>query len=234
MRRLALPVVLVVLGAAAPAAQAARVDLMVAGKSGVLRPAKPVKLKAATVRVGGRRCRVGARTPLAALARTGLKRRLDVRDYGRCSRRPADGSGLYLRGIGAERARGADGWVYKVGRRVPSAGAGDPSARLRGGQRLLWFWCDSGADGCRRTLEVSPAARSAAAGSALRVTVRAYDDQGRGIPAAGAVVRLGPARATAGSDGVATITVPSGGSRRSLSAVRSGTVPAFPVRVRVR
>ena len=212
------------------AAQAARADLLVVGKGGkVLRAAKPVTLKRATVKVGGRRCTVGAATPLAALARTKLK--VKLRDFGSCSRRPADATGLYVRGIGRQVEKGRDGWVFKIGRRTPSTGAGDPASRLRAGARVTWVWCHSGAGGCQRTLEATPAATTAAPGSALRVTVRGYDDNGRGRPVAGATVRLGSATATTGADGVAVVTVPSGAATLSLMASKTGLVPTHPVKV---
>ena len=224
---------LVLAGGPAPSAfAAARPQLLVVGPGGaVLRAAGPVTPRRATVRVGGRRCRVAAATPLAVLARTRLRLRLT--DYGACSRRPADATALYVRAIGRRVEHGRDGWVFKLGRRTPSTGAGDPLSKVRAGAHVLWFWCRNGARGCQRSLEVRPAARRAAAGAPLRVTVRAYDDQGRGVPAAGATVRLGGASATAGADGVATITVPAGRPRLSLTAARAGLVPAFPVAVTV-
>ena len=89
-----------------------------------------------------------------------------------------------MRSIAGERAQGADGWVYKVGRRVGSTGAADPSGpfgtgrRLRTGQRVLWFWCvKDAADACQRTLEIA-APRTVAPGAAFRATVRGYDENG--------------------------------------------------------
>ena len=134
---------------------------MVVGKQRVLREAGPVKLKARSVRVGGRRCAVGRATPLSALAGTRL--RLRLRDYGACGRSPRDAGSLYVRQVGADRASGASGWVYKVGRRAGTTGAADPSGpfgrgRLKGGARVLWFWCSQGrGQSCQRTLEVSSA-----------------------------------------------------------------------------
>jgi hypothetical protein len=232
MRRVLLALLVLASVPAAPA-QAAKVDVLVVGRSGVLRDAAPVRLKAATVEVAGRRCRVGAATPLAALARTPLKRRLKLRDFGSCSRRARDASGLYVRGIGPQVERGRDGWVYKIGRRAPGTGAADPASRLRGGRQLLWFWCRSGADGCQRTLEVRPDATRVTAGQALRFTVTAYDDDGRGVPAAGATVAFGGDQVQADADGVATVTVPAGSAILSAVAVRPGMVRSFPVRVRV-
>ncbi len=40
------------------------------------------------------------------------------------------------------------------------------------------------------------------------MTVRGYDDQGKGVGVQGATVRLGSATATTGADGIAVLTVP--------------------------
>ena len=218
--------------AAPAAAQAASVTTMVAGKSQVLRSAKPVKLAdTRRVKVGSRRCTVSGSTPLGVLAATSLAIR--VRDYGSCGRRPADAASLFVTRIGGDRNRGQDGWVYKVGRKVSSAGAGDRSGRrLRGGDRLLWFYCRAQrTGGCQRTLEATPDRTSAAPGETVRVTVRGYDDQGRGIAVPGATVTLGEATATTDAAGVAQVVVPSAG-RLSLGASRTGMVAAFPGVVR--
>jgi len=218
--------------AAPQTAGAATVTTMVAGKRQVLRTAKPVKLvDRRHVKVGGRRCTLSGRTPLGVLAGTSLA--LRVRDYGSCGRRAADASLLFVTGIGGERNRGQDGWVYKVGRKVASAGAGDRSGRrLRGGDRLLWFYCRmQRAGGCQRTLEATPDRAAAAPGETVRVTVRGYDDQGRGVVVPGAAVRLGSSTATTGADGVAELSVPASG-RLALTATRAGMVPAFPREVR--
>ena len=89
--------VIALLVLAAPAG--ASVDLMVVGKTRVLRDAAPVKLRAQSVRVGGRRCAVGKATPLAVLAGTRLALRL--RDYGSCSRAPAP----HLEGVASSATR---------------------------------------------------------------------------------------------------------------------------------
>lgn len=233
---------LVLIGAAALAvalpapAQAVKVDLMVVGSERVLRDAGTVRAKARTLPVAGRRCRVGADTPLTALAGTRLDLRL--RDYGRCGRRARNAGGLYVRSVEGERERGAAGWVYKVGRRIGTTGAADPSGpfgtgrRLRAGQRLLWFWCVR-AGRCQRTLEVRPERDAALPGELLRVTVRGYDDQGDGRAVEGATVRLGAATAVTGADGAAVLTVPAETGTLELEAERDGLVPAFPEPVRV-
>jgi hypothetical protein len=231
--------VLLLAGAAlaAPAAAQARVrvDVMVVGKSRVLAAPHRVALKARTVKIGGKRCTVGAATPLAALAATRLSFRL--RDYGACSRDPRDAGSLYVSSVAGERAGGRNGWVYKVGRRAGSGAAADPSGPfgtgrgLRSGQQVLWFWCvKDRADSCQRTLEATPG--PAAAGAPLRVTVRGYDDAGKGVPVEGATVRLGAATAVSGAGGVAVLTAPAAGTYM-LRAEKPRAVPAFPRRVTV-
>ena len=62
--------------------------------------------------------------------------------------------------------------------------------------------------------------------------MRGYDDNGRGVPVAGALVRLGGAQALTGADGVATVTAPAGaGPPCGVTAERDGMVRSFPVRV---
>jgi hypothetical protein len=222
--------------AAAPAAPAATVDVMVVGKASVLRGAKAVTLKQRKVKVGGRRCAVGRGTPLSALAAMGL--RLKIRDSGACGSRPRDAGGLYVFQVAGEREQGAGGWVYKVGNRAGTTGAGDPSGPfggggLRGGQRLLWFWCRQ-AGACQRTLDAVPDRTSVRPGETLRVKVRGYDDVGAGVAVGGATVRLGTATATTAADGTATLTVPAGAQRLRLQAERAGMVRALPRKVTVR
>jgi hypothetical protein len=141
--------------------------------------------------------------------------------------------------VGDERERGRGGWVYKLGRRAGSSAAADPSGpfgtgrRLRDGDRVLWFWCELEGDGCQRTLEVRPERSSAAPGAALRVTVHGYDNDGDGVPVAGATVRLGDATATTGPDGTATLTAPAEPGRAELEATADGMVGSFPREVRV-
>lgn len=141
---------------AGTAARAPRVTVRILGSRGTIMRGRKVVAKATTVRVDGRRCAVAAGTPLAALlaARRGGRPVVRVSDYGACSRRAADGGGLFVRQIGRDRARGQSGWVYGVGRRVGTAGAADPygpfgRGRLRTGQRVTWFWCKRAAT-CER------------------------------------------------------------------------------------
>jgi hypothetical protein len=198
----------------------------------VLVPAKSVTLKSRFVGLHGRRCAIGRATPLSVLAGTGVRFRLV--DYGACSRRPRDAGSLYVSKIGRDREVGRDGWVYKVGRKVGSAGAADPAGsfgtgrKLRAGQRVLWFWCvKDRTDSCQRTLETSSAA-TVAPGAPLAVTVRGYDEDGGGVPIEGATVSLGGATAVTGADGVATLIAPATAGRAVLEATRPGLVRSFP------
>lgn len=227
MRRAALGSVALALLVAAPAdaRRAPVVRQLVVAPSG---PAHVDTVRAGetTVRVGRRRCRVAAGTPLAALARSDVPR-LSLRDYGRCSRRTRDASGLYVRAIGRDRARGRDGWVYKVGNRLATAGAADPSGpfgrgRLRGRPRVLWFYCRLDGEGsCQRTL----ALRARSEPGAVAVRVLAYDDQGRAVPGSGATVRAGGVSAVADATGFARLTLPAG--RHRVRAEQDGRVRSF-------
>jgi hypothetical protein len=230
----------VAVAAGTPAATAEarpKVEVMVVGSDAVLVAPQRIALKPRTVRVGGKRCAVGRATPLSVLAGTGVP--FSIRDYGACSRRPRDAGSLYVRKIGPDAERGRDGWVYKVGRRSGSAGAADPAGSfgtgrmLRGGQRVLWFWCvKNRADQCQRTLGAS-SARTVARGAPLAVTVRGYDESGRGVRVAGATVRLGGATAVTGADGVATVTSHVSGPNK-LRAEHPDMVGSFTEIVDVR
>ena len=237
MKLLLAVLVVAAMVAPAPAQARERVDLMVVGKRALLAGPESIALKPRTATVGrGRRCAVGSATPLSALVGAGLA--LRIADLGACSRRARDAGSLYVEKIGPDRARGRAGWVYKVGRRAGTTGAADPSGsfgtgrRLRGGERVLWFWCVLDRVGsCQRTLEATPEQPRAAPGAPLRVTVRGYDDRGRGVPVAGAAVRLGTATAVSGADGVATLTAPATAGVHVLDARASGLVRAFPTEV---
>lgn len=218
--------------APAAAAAAPRVELMVVGRARVLRAPVRVLARARSVAVGRRRCAVAAGTPVAALAALRVPK-FTLRDYGACSARsPRASEMLYVARIGRDRGRGANGWVYKVGRRAPGVGAASPRARVRAGARVLWFYCRMGRDGCQRTLEVRGPAR-AAPGAPVTFTVRAYDDRGRGIAAAGARVRFGGATAVTAPDGTATMAAPATAGRHRAAAQATGLVPSFPAQVRV-
>jgi hypothetical protein len=186
---------------------------------------KTVSTRASVVRVGGRRCTTGARTPLAALvrARPGTLR---LRDFGSCSLRAGDGGGLFVKAIGRDANRGQNGWVYKVGRRAATAGAADPRGpfgrgRLRRGQRLTWFYCRLRNGGCQRTLELK--LRSEPGG--VVASVRGYDDEGHGVAVQGATVSAGGVSALTDAAGQASLALAPG--RHLALATKEGTIRSF-------
>ena len=234
MRRPLATAVAVLAVFAPPAGAAARLHQLVVFRDGRARASQP-SMAAATVKVGGRRCAVGASTPLAALVHSGVGPLL-LRDFGSCSKNPADAGSLFVRAIGPDRNKGSDGWVYKSGNVLGTAGAADPSGplgrgRLRPGARVTWFWCHVTArdNGCPHTLVASATGGK----GSLAVTVRQYDDHGRGRPAVGATVHAGDATATTGADGVAHL---SGlvARRYTLFAEQAGRIRSFPVPAEVR
>lgn len=213
-----------VAGAAAP-----KVRQMVVFRDGHAL-AKRVSTAATTVSVAGRRCTVGTSTALAALARS-RPGRLGIRDFGACSSRPSDAAGLLVTRIGGDRNRGQRGWVYKVGRRAATAGAGDtggPFGRgpLRAGQRVTWFYCVRATD-CQRTLEV----RANATSGGVVATVRGYNDAGGGVPVEGASVSAGGVTGLTAADGRVQLALSPGTHR--LVARKEGLVRSFAERVEV-
>jgi hypothetical protein len=217
------------LGGAAADAAAPKVQQMVVFRDGHART-KRVSTAATSVRVGGRRCAAGDRTALAALVRS-RPGRIRLRDFGACSSRARDASGLFVTAIGGDRNRGQRGWVYKVGRRAASAGAGDlagpfGNGRLRAGQRVTWFYCVRAAD-CQRTLEV----RAEPASGGIVATVRGYDDGGKGVPVEGASVTAGGLTGLTAADGRVQVALPSGAYR--VVARKDGLVRSFAERVEV-
>lgn len=78
---------------AASESRAARVRVLLAGRSKQV--ASVVRARAAVLKVGRRTCKIGASTPLAALAAVFRAHRTSyrIRDYGSCSRTVAAGSG---------------------------------------------------------------------------------------------------------------------------------------------
>jgi hypothetical protein len=234
VRALATAASVIALAALASAASAApRVHQLVVFRSGAARQAQPL-MTAATASVRRRRCAVGSNTPLAALIHSGVGP-LSLRDYGSCSKRAADAGGLFVLAIGSNRNRGSDGWVYKVGNVLATAGAGDPSGpfgrgRLRPGAHVTWFWCHVSArnDGCPHTLGV------AASVSRRTITVRVsqFDDRGRRRPAAGATVHAGRHSARTGRNGLATLRV--GRGRYGVWAQQAGRIRSFATGASVR
>lgn len=221
---------------AAPHAETAqkgvpKLDQMVVFRSGKVVSGR-VLAKRTSVRVGRRDCALASATAMAALVRS-KPGPIAFHDYGSCSRKPADSAGLFVKAIRGERNRAQDGWVYKVGRKLATAGAADPagpfgSGRLRSGDKVLWFYCRQLASGtCQRSLEVD----TAVDGRRLTVTVTGYDDVGDGTAVAGATVRAGGERATTGGDGKATLTLTPG--RHSVHAAKRGTIRSFAKRVKI-
>jgi len=197
--------------------------------------AKRTSSRGVLVRIGRRRCASATGTPLAALVRARPSRRIGLKDFGSCSRRARDAAGLFVRRIGPDTSRGNDGWVYKVGRKAATAGAGDPSGpfgrgRLRRGQRVTWFYCKLDSEGdCQRTLALRV---TTPGGGLLSVRVIAYDDRGKGVAAGGAEVRLGAQTAIADAAGLASFTAAPG--RYGIRATRTGDIRTYPQKVTVR
>lgn len=218
---------------APPAAAASRINQMVVFRDGHARVSQP-SMAAATATVGRKRCAVAGATPLAALIRSGIGP-LSLRDYGSCSKRPGDAASLFVAAIGPDRNKGSDGWVYKAGNVLGTAGSADPSGplgrgRLRAGAHVTWFWCHvtTRDNGCPHTLAVA----ATPGNGSLSVKVRRYDDRGKGFAAVGATVHAGSATATAGSGGVARLTLPAG--RYSVFADQTGRIRSFPVKAEVK
>jgi hypothetical protein len=193
---------------------------------------RELRARAATARVRGRSCAVPAGTALAALllSRPG---RVRLRDFGSCSDRARDAAGLFVSGIRSDLNRGRNGWVYKVNRRLATAGAADPAGpfgrgRLRSGATVTWFYCRLERASCQPTL----LARTLIEGDGrLRVTVTAYDDEGRGSAVEGASVAAGAASTRTDAAGAARLSLPPGDHR--VTAEKQGLVPAPPVEVRI-
>jgi hypothetical protein len=219
-------------GAPAAEARAPVVQQLVVFRSGKA-VAKRVSSKGVLVTIRRRRCAAGTGTALAALVRS-KPRRLRLRDFGSCSRRARDGAGLFVSGIGADRNRGQDGWVYKVGHKAATAGAADPAGpfgngrRLRSSQRVTWFYCRLQAQSCQRTLALKATGEPGGVG----VRVRGYDDEGRSAAVAGATVRLGGASQITDAGGAAHFTVPPGSY--PAYAAKAGLVRSFSERVVVK
>ena len=202
--------------ATAAAAKPPTVQMMVVGKTRTLMAARPVALKATSIKIGRRRCSVAAGTALAALVDARLKPR--VTNAAGC-----DPASMFVTKIGPDTNHGIAGWEYKIGHTSPSPSAGDPGGRLRAGQQLVWFWCER-ASACQRTLALTVSGNRLSA--ATRVTVTGYDDNGHGTRIAGATVHVDSTTVTTGADGTAAVILTPG--RHTLSATKTGLVPSFP------
>lgn len=223
----ALVAALAALGGAAEAASP-KVRQLVVFRDGSAQT-NTVSTRASTVRVDGRRCTTGRGTPLSALVRSRVGS-LRLLDFGSCSLSAADGGGLFVKKIRGDANRGQNGWVYKVGRRAATAGAADPSGpfgrgRLRGAQRVTWFYCRLRNGGCQRTLEL----RLRTEPGSLVASVRGYDDAGRGVAVEGASVTAGAASGLTDAAGEARLALPPG--RHSVVAQKEGAVRSFAERV---
>jgi hypothetical protein len=192
-----------------------------------------VRAERTTATVDGRSCGVAAATPLAALLRS-KPGSIGFHDYGDCSRRPADSAGLFVKALRGERNRAQDGWVYKVGRKLATAGAADPagpfgSGRLRSGADVVWFYCRQFSTGsCQRSLELT----TELDGRSATVTVRGYDDSGEGVEVAGATVHAGDETATTDASGRATLTLKRG--RHDVYASKKHAIRSFDKRVTIK
>lgn len=223
----ALAAAVVALGGAAEAAPP-KVRQLVVFRDGSAQT-NTVSTRASTVRVDGRRCTTGRATALSALVRSRVGR-LRLLDFGSCSLSAADSGGLFVKKIRGDANRGQNGWVYKVGRRAATAGAADPSGpfgrgRLRGAQRVTWFYCRLRNGGCQRTLEL----RLRTEPGGVVASVRGYDDAGRAVAVAGASVTAGAASALTDAAGEARLALPAG--RHSVVAQKEGAVRSFAERV---
>lgn len=195
---------------------------------------KNTRAREVRVRVGRKSCVVGQGTALSALVASRVAK-VALHDYGSCSKRPRDASGLFVRKLGADANRGQDGWVYKVGHKTASAGAADPSGpfgngRLKSGTDVLWFYCHMRGSSCQRTLSFGKVDTQQA--GSVTVRVRAYNDRGKGVPAAGVTVHVGSATATTDSGGVARIAASAG--KHTLFADGGGYVRSFKTKVDIK
>jgi len=206
------------------------IEVMTVFRSGAA-SAMTVGPQGVQVRVGKKSCAVPARSPLAALVRS-RPGAIGLKDFGSCSRRAGDAGGLFVRSVRFQRNRGQNGWVYKVGHTLATAGAGDPAGpfgrgRLRAGQRVTWFYCVY-RSGCQRTIGLRVRSEG---GGLLSVRVRGHDDTGRGVAVQGVGVRAGGVSATTDGSGTARLSLAPG--RYTIRASKPGLVRSFGERVTV-
>ena len=211
-----------------------KVNQLVVFRDGSFRE-KTTRAKRVSVHLGHKRCLVGAGTPLSALVASRVAR-IALRDFGSCSRRARDAAGLFVRKLGPDANSGQDGWVYKVGRKSGTGGAADPKGpfghgKLKFGAHVLWFYCHMQASGgCQRTLSFDEIDTQPPGG--LLVRVGAYNDQGKGIPAAGVTVHVGSATGVTDSTGAARIAA--GVGKQTMYADGGGYVRTFDTTVEVQ
>jgi hypothetical protein len=209
------------------------IDQMVVFRSGKVLVDEGYRAKRTTATVSKRTCGIAAATAMAALVRSDPGP-IGFHDYGDCTRRPADSAGLFVKAIRGERNRAQDGWVYKVGRKLATAGAADPagsfgSGRLRSGADVIWFYCRQFSTGsCQRSLELE----TEFDGGRLTVTVRGYDDAGDGVEIAGATVHAGGETAKTDAGGQAALTLKRG--RHDVYAAKQGAIRSFTKRVTIK
>ena len=220
--------------AAVPAVAAPpEVKQLVVQKDGTARQAT-VAARKTQVKVGGRTCTVPSETALAALVES-KQPKLRLHDYGSCSDRAQDAGGLFVRGIGGDENKGTDGWVYKVGNRLATAGAADPSGpfgngRLKDGVRITWFYChlNTAKHSCQQTLAIKASPQP---GHRLHVHVTRYDDRGNGRPAGGATVHVGSETMKTNAAGDADLVREPG--RYVVYAEKAGAIRSFALRRQV-
>jgi hypothetical protein len=140
-----------------------------------------------------------------------------------------------VRKIGPDANAGQDGWVYKVGRRTGTAGAADPAGpfghgRLKYGAHVLWFYCHMQGPSCQRTLSFTQIQTEPP--GALLVHVGAYNDRGRGIPAAGVIVHVDSVTGTTDANGAVRIVTTPG--THTMYADGGGYVRTFQTKVEVQ
>jgi hypothetical protein len=196
---------------------------------------KTTRAKRVSVHLGHKRCIVGTGTPLAALVASRVAK-VGLRDFGSCSRRARDAGGLFVRKLGPDANSGQDGWVYKVGRKSGTAGAADPKGpfghgKLKFGAHVLWFYCHMQASGgCQRTLSFDEIDTQPP--GALLVQVGAYNDQGKGIPAAGVTVHVDSASGV--TDATGAVRIVAGVGKHKMYADGGGYVRTFDTTVEVQ
>jgi hypothetical protein len=213
------------------ARRAPLVRQLVVFRSGASKASR-LRARRSLVKVGDRYCAVARGTPLAALKRSAVAT-IKLRDYGSCRRRSAwESGGLFVRKLGPDANAGAAGWVYKVGHKLATAGAADPSGpfgsgRLRTGKRVTWFYCVPDGEGrCQRSLGIRIRVED---GGVVFVRARGYDNFGRAVLVPGATVYLAGRTALTDAVGRARFVLPPGSYK--ARAAKAGLIRSFSERV---